>query len=376
MTCDHTVPRMYLKRWGVRRRQRYQLRAAPVQNLERAFITAVDNIAAEGDFYRGTTPDGVGNHDMESFFTKLETRATPAFRALLDWATLPTDNAFPNRWPARQDHREAIAWWLAAQILRTDHQRRRLWRQLEAANPPIAAPGVNEHLTYIAEMIQPLATVLYQRPWGFGWSDACLLTGDTPAVILNGHDADAQLLAASFWDIYLPLDSHRLLFLPGAAHIDNPRLGRDHIFKVHGGQAIALNDAVLDVAVRHVFSHPDHHPRTSAPDRRDRQRTRGESRYLLSYDTMPPIYGVERRWLDDHPAPTTTPHEPLSEQQLNSILQHLTTRMDHTQAAWEHLLAAGSAVAPDTGPDLEDAPQHVESVGTENGHAPDKPSSR
>ncbi|MGY2012111.1 DUF4238 domain-containing protein [Nocardia gipuzkoensis] len=338
-TRDHTVPRMYLKRWAVLRRQAHHLRAAPVTDLDRAFSTVTTSIAAEGDFYRGTTPEGVGNHDMEKFLTKVENEATPAFRKLLDCGKLPQDNAFPDRWPPQDDHRLAIAWWLASQILRTDHQRRRLWRQLGASSDAAGAPSVNDHLAYIAEMVSPLAAALYRRPWGFGWSDSCLLTSDTPAILLNGQDADAQLLAASFWDVYLPLDPHRFLFLPGASHTGNPRLRRDHLLKLDGGQGIALNHIVLDAAVRHVFWHEDHDPTRTPALRRAPHPAEAMPRYLLSYDALAPGFGVQRRWLNEHSAPTTGAQQtkPLSDDDALMIVEQLTARLDRTQAVWDTL---------------------------------------
>jgi hypothetical protein len=337
MTRDHMVPKMYLKRWGRLKRQAYHLRCAPVTDLGRAFSAVAENLAAEGDFYRGTTPDGVDNHDMERFLGKVEGDAAPAFRRVLDAGHLPEDSAFPPKWPPRPDHRMEISWWLAAQILRTDHQRQRLWRQLTADPAVATTPHVNHHLAYIAEMIRPLAAALYLRPWGFGWSDTCLLTSDTPAVILNGQDADNQLLAASFWDIYLPLDPHRLLFLPGAAHRNVPTMRRDHTFKLEGGLGIALNSAILDAARRHVFWHEDHDPTAHQSLTRSQGPDGAMSQFLIQYMPLTTGMAVQRRWLDEHPVSSVPQRPPQSEDELMEVLNDLTERMDQTQAKWDRI---------------------------------------
>lgn len=305
-TNDHVVPIMYLKRWGVPKAGGHQVIAAPADQLERAFSTSVRNIGSEKGFYWGETPAGVPHHDMETFLTLIESEATPAFRSILDASSRLTDDALPRRWPPRADVRLAVSWWLAAQVLRTARQRRRLWTD---AGEPLDAPRsfrrANVHLEYIVRNVAPLAQIIYSRPWGIGLTSGCLLTSDVPVQVLNAQDDDDQLLAVSFWDMYVPLDPHRFLLLPGEGLRQRRDLRQDHRINLSGGLSLPLNDIVAETAHRHVFWHRDHDPRTwmnlteVTSIRRDRS-TSGGSSVVLSYDTLDPGDLVERRWLDSH----------------------------------------------------------------------------
>ena len=71
---------------------------------------------------------------------------------------------------------------------------------------------------------------------------------------------------------------------------------------------MALNNAVADTAVKHIFWHPEHDP-TSHLQHRNRRPLEEEMgadwlpRYLVTYDVLQPDFGVERRWLEQHPPP-------------------------------------------------------------------------
>lgn len=280
---------------------------------------------------------------MEKFLTQIEAQAAPAFRAIMDEGKRRTDNALPLLWPPQRAKRAALSWWIAAQILRTDRQRQRLSLvQAEGAGDALAEPAVNGHLRYIVEMIAPLATLIFTRPWGIGFSDGCLMTSDTPVLILNGQDDHNQLLAASFWDIYLPLDPHRALFLPGFIHRERARLQQDHQFKLHGGHSIGLNGAMLRTSMRHVFFHPDHDPRGQLRDEPAREAAPGVN-FLLNYTVMRPGYGVERKWLEEHPEVTESrSHTPLREEEVLQAAKHMMAQLDHAKQAYD-------AIVDDTG---------------------------
>ena len=196
-----------------------------------------------------------------------------------------------------------LSWWIAAQILRTVRQRTRL--ATDAGRTGIELPDeiavANHHLRYIAEMIEPLAATVFSRPWGVGFSDYCLLTGDVPVLVLNGQDHGDQQASVDYWDVYLPLDPHRCLYLPGGASRGaDRRLRGDHRFKLHAGLAIGLNSAMLDASVRHVFFHPDHDPTPNSEPALDLESNL--PRFLMNYDVLAPGMGVQRRWLDVHPS--------------------------------------------------------------------------
>jgi hypothetical protein len=79
----------------------------------------------ERGFYWGTDIEGVPHHRLEEFLTVIEGESAKAFRRVLDAGKVHTDDALPP-WPPRADVRNAISWWIAAQILRTLRQRERL----------------------------------------------------------------------------------------------------------------------------------------------------------------------------------------------------------------------------------------------------------
>lgn len=345
-TNDHVVPIMYLKRWGTPKAGGHQVMATPADDLDRAFSTNVRNVGSEKGFYWGETPDGVPHHDMETFLTLIESEATPAFRAILDAGTRPTDDALPRRWPPRAEVRLAVSWWLAAQILRTARQRQRLWSDAgESLDAPRSFRRANVHLEYIVRNVAPLAQIIYSRSWGVGLTSGCLLTSDVPVRVLNAQDDNDQLLAVSFWDIYVPLDPHRFLLLPGEGLRHHRDLRRDHRINLPGGLSLALNDVVAETAHRHVFWHRDHNPRRwmnlseVASIRRDRPRSGGSS-VVLSYDTLAPGDGVERRWLDSHVWATTeedseeeaAPRDPAD---VTRHAQQLIARLDASRERYE-----------------------------------------
>jgi hypothetical protein len=304
-TNDHIVPVMYLKRFAQQSGNHQVLRAAMADTPETDFTQSVRNVGSSKGFYWGTDPDGVPHHHMEQLLGIIEGEAAPAFRSILDKGSHPADNALPHRWPTRADTKHAIAWWMAAQILRTARQRERLMNlQTESLSLPRGLSRNNHHLEYIAKEIAPLAFLLTTRPWGIGFTNLCLYTSDVPVQIINGQDDNDQLKAASYWDIYAPLDPHRFLYLPGQMHRGQPRLMRDHTINLPGGLAMALNDLMIENAHRHVFFHPEHDPRLRMHSTlvADAVKRRGltPSESILYYDAMPPSTGIERRWLDRH----------------------------------------------------------------------------
>lgn len=312
-TNDHTVPQSYLRRFAEERRGRgHFIVAVRADAPAEMFETNVRNIASVKGFYWATLDDGTDTHEVEHLFGRVEARSTPAFAAMLD----DHHFALSQRWPLPNHLRERLAWWMAAQLLRTTRQRKRLAHMLEATpglEPPRPirnAAARHVHIAFIASQLGRLAHLVYQRPWGLGFSDACLTTCDVPVVILNNHDAEDQVLAAAVCDILLPLDPHRFLFLPGVTLLEDPRKRVDHRLKFDGGLGIALSEIIRDAADQHLLHHPRHRPPWLHDTRDIRPRLarawEGEDpemspQYSVSYNVLPPQYGVERRWLTEHP---------------------------------------------------------------------------
>lgn len=147
--------------------------------------------------------------------------------------------------------------------------------------------------------------------------------------MLNGQDHSDQRRAAQFWDIYMPMDPHRCLYLPGLGSTGERRIRSDHRFKLHPGLVLGLNSMVIDTAVRHVFFHPEHDPSAHAEPA---VRTAGElPQMLLSYDLLDDDHGVERRWLDQHPEPRAATTSPTRNEDARAIVTAMSKEMDRRQ---------------------------------------------
>jgi hypothetical protein len=164
--------------------------------------------------------------------------------------------------------RARLALWVAAQILRTTRQRRRLEHiaadhEVMELPRPIKELQSDRHLAFIVSQLEGLAAVLYHRPWCLAFTVVCQWTSDAPVLILNGQDHDNVQLSAAFWDVVLPVDPHRVLIMPGASTgtgDHSPRGHGDHLAKIDGGLGLILPQAIYDAADAWVFNHPDHDP--------------------------------------------------------------------------------------------------------------------
>jgi hypothetical protein len=285
--------------------------ARPVDSPEDAFPTSVRNVAAESGFYWATGADGVEAHEMERVLGRIEAAALPAFNKVLDHHTW----ALSFDWPLPEPLRDTLAWWMAAQLLRTSRRRLRIAHQLDSS-PTLAPPGPiaaalarDVHVAYIGQELAALARVLAARPWALGFSDACLITGDVPVVIINRNDAADQIGAAAVYSVLLPLDPHRFLYLPNVVNLREDRRKQvDHRMKLDGGMGYLLSQIIRDAATRHTFHHPDHPPHPNLHDDTPRlprpwdgDDLTNSPEYYISYATFPADAAIERTWLTNHP---------------------------------------------------------------------------
>ncbi|WP_439676772.1 DUF4238 domain-containing protein [Embleya sp. MST-111070] len=310
---DHTVPQMYLRRFAEQRRNRGHFTIARnAEDPSVCFPTNVRNVAAVKGFYWGTAPDGTLHHEAERGLCRIEAGAAGVFSMILDDA----EYALPRRWPLRPADRRRMSWWIAAQLLRTTRQRKRL-DHLKAASgggtldaPPNirSAADNDDHLRFIEEYLGPLAFLVDQRPWGVGVSAACLMSGDVPVVVLNGQDSDDQMLSAAHLSILVPLDPHRFLFLPDLVMQQEDRNKRvDHRLKLDGGIGLIFSVAIHDAADIHLFQHPAHNPMRHLKLTGPRLPTpwvaggdHPSPSYAVAYDVMAPDLTVDRRFVREH----------------------------------------------------------------------------
>ncbi|MCU1362775.1 MAG: hypothetical protein JWM55_603 [Acidimicrobiaceae bacterium] len=309
---DHTVPQLYLRRFAENRKassKGFYTDAARADDLSKIFSTEVRNVASLDGFYTQTDDDGTEDRSLDIFLSRVEDLAVPAFTQLLDsgrWA-------FPYPWPGfKETDRLRLSWFIAAQMLRTTRQRKRLaaLRSADSLDLPTSLRNIqiaNDHAQFIADQVSQLAYIIFHRPWGIGMSVACLLTSDTPVVILNDHDADDQLAAASFWEILMPLDPHRFFYLPSASMVqEDPAKRDDHRLVLQNGMGYAVNQAVFDAADSYVFWHPRHRPRSMprplgrlpAPESEDAWQ---KSEWYFPYSVMKATDSIERKYVNQHP---------------------------------------------------------------------------
>jgi hypothetical protein len=308
---------MYLRRFArTAKGNTATIVGAPVGDLSATFTTSVRNVATMRDFNWGTDPAGVPHHLMETLMTRIESSATPAFNAVLDG-----DNAYAltRHWPPAPGHRTRLSWWIAAQILRTKRQRHRLGQLNESEADIKFPPSVhkfakhNPHLLFVASHLAPLAEIIYRKPWGLGFSNACLPTSDVPVIVMNGQDDADQLLAADHWDVLLPLDPHRFLLLPTVGSQEDPGTWQDHRIHLPGMLGVFIASLIVGAADTHVFHHPDHPPpvwddiavtggRLPQPWHDDSDRDAPSA--IVQYSALGSDQTVERRWLTEHPPRT------------------------------------------------------------------------
>lgn len=165
MSNDHTVPQMYLRRFGWQRKpgsREWFISARHVDRLEQPFPSNIRKVAAVTDFY---------GEQVEKLLCEVEKQATPAFDTMLEdpRGALPG----PGRWPLPESERAALARWIAAQIVRTVRQRRRLQHLAGEGTDRLTLPqsirsaaGRDEQVRFMADHLARLSWVIFDRAAG------------------------------------------------------------------------------------------------------------------------------------------------------------------------------------------------------------------
>ncbi len=307
MPRDHTVPQMYLRRFATQRKNDWYTLVSDADADADAIRVNIKNVAVQSHFYTFTDEVGQQNRDLEALLGRIEALVTPVLTRILD----DPNYALLAEWPLRTNLRERMAWFLAAQLVRTSRQRKRLEVLLDGPKLAVPTPiegarrSSNEHVQFMLQVLGSLAHTFSVRPWALAHSGACLPTSDCPVMVLNGQDDENQLLAASFWDIAFPLDPHRLLYMPSRTMVEaDPRKRTDHRVKLDG-LGMAFVQAIFDTADRHVYSHPDH-PGIRHPQHAGRLPAPGQPSngwgMVISYSPLRPDETIEARWAREHPS--------------------------------------------------------------------------
>jgi hypothetical protein len=135
-------------------------------------------------------------------------------------------------------------------------------------------------------------------------STACLVTSDCPVVLMNDHDAENQVAAATISGLLFPLDPHRAIFMPPPWEVEDNRAKRaDHRINA-GPVGTAFTQTAVDGAYEYVFMHPQHVPgnwlrvegRYPLPGEPSR-----EHGFTIEYQPMHPETNIEKRWATQHP---------------------------------------------------------------------------
>lgn len=202
---------------------------------------------------------------MEMFLGDIENSASGPFRRLLG---VGGRRQFSLDGISSQD-RWAISRWIAAQMIRTPSQRERIWQQ--GGSRPESSPydKANQHHGYITVCVNMMATLIRDRRWGLGSSEHCLLTSDSPVQPMSLEGTDEPLSGAWWWDIYLPLDPYRFIYIPVSPEsVKGVEINATGDFGcvLENDAAAVLNRLMVERANRHVFWHPDHSPWSPSPE--------------------------------------------------------------------------------------------------------------
>lgn len=145
---------------------------------------------------------------------------------------------------------------------------------------------------------------LSMRPWAVLHSTACLVTTDCPVVLMNDHDAENQVAAATISGLLFPLDPHRAIFMPPPWEVEGNGAKRiDHKIDA-GGVGTAFTQTAVDGAYEYVFMHPQHIPgkwlRVEGRYPLPGEPTR-EHGFTVEYAPMHPDSNIAKRWATEHP---------------------------------------------------------------------------
>ncbi|WP_433462717.1 DUF4238 domain-containing protein [Spirillospora sp. CA-128828] len=260
---------------------------------ERTFTQNIANASVQTDFYTVIDNDGHESDLAEQALSQIETLAADAWRELAAGV-----------WPLPEEHREAMAAWLALQLLRgsgvrnsmseiATHAllletiiggRRRVREALQAAgepaddetvdrewvgffkNPLRAQVHANHHVQHLAQLLPRVTQSLLDRSWLLTvFQRKTLATSDHPVFVVPNDDATGMGMGTGVENatvLHAPLTRrHSLAMYPPSA-VPPEISAHERDVRVAGVAAVALfsNSCVVNSARRFLFHHPKDTP--------------------------------------------------------------------------------------------------------------------
>jgi hypothetical protein len=285
----HVVSKFYLRYFAD---ERDQVTTVMLPG-ERTFTQNIANASVQTDFYTVIDNDGHESDRAEQALSQIETLAADAWRELAAGA-----------WPLPEEHRVAMAAWLALQLLRgsgvrdsmseiATHAllletitggRRRVREALDAAgepaddetvdrewvdlfkNPLRAQVHANHHVQHLAQLLPRVTQSLLDRSWLLTvFQRKALATSDHPVLVVPNDDATRMGMGTGVENatvLHAPLTRRHSLamYLPSAVPPGISVDGRD--VRLAGVAAVALysNSCAVNSARRFLFHHPEDTP--------------------------------------------------------------------------------------------------------------------
>lgn len=298
----HVVSKFYLKYFAD---ERDQLTTVMLPG-ERTFTQSVGDASVNIDFYTVIDNSGQQSGIAERALSQLEGLAASAWREM--------DNGV---WPLPDEHRVAMATWLALQLLRGTGVRNSiselathallleviiggrpaLREALVEAGEPADQAAVNRewlalfkdplrveahanhHVQHLGRLLPRVTNSLLDRLWLLTvFERKSLATSDHPVHVVSNRELTEMGMGTGIENatvIHAPLTRRRSLamYLPSAVPPELAALGGDTSFPGVSATALYSNSCTVNSARRFLFHHPDDAPldRLDLPHPRERE---------------------------------------------------------------------------------------------------------
>lgn len=297
----HVVSKFYLRYFADDRDQVQTV----VHPGDRTFRQNITNATVQTDFYTVVDEDGEQSDAAERSFSELEGLAATAWQEMANGV-----------WPLPDEHRAAMAGWLALQLLRGTSTRNsmseiwshglllevivggrnRLREALQAEGLPDSDEDVNLawvnlfkeplrfdihpniHMRQLGEMLPEYIDLLLARSWVLTvFKHKALATSDHPVYVVPNDEMTAMGMGTGVINatvIHAPLTRRHSLamYLPHAVPQELRVLGPDHCLSGVAAVALYSNSCAARSARRFLFHHPDDTPLAGVDLPQPRQR--------------------------------------------------------------------------------------------------------